>query len=73
MKNTLTKILNVLNGLNTHPLTKNNLSFKFSVLKRMIYWQIMKNNKYRNGKVIPWVNGRKLIIYPGRASESKDF
>ena len=66
----LGKKLNVIkNGMDRHPLSS---KYKYTILNRMIQWQLEKK-RCTDGKQIEWINDRKLLIFPGRASGTGNY
>lgn len=67
MKNEYAKIMSVIKGLNKHPLTQDDREYRSCVFHRVLQWQFRK--RYANkGKIVPWFNNKKLVLYPGRTS-----
>ncbi len=54
--------------INNHPLSIENIGgYKSKIYKRFIKWQLTKN-RYKDGKIIEWINDCKLKLYPSRTS-----
>lgn len=67
--NEIRKIWNYMKG---HPLSRGGVKGK-GVYLRFLYWQIIGKRIFKKGRVIPWINGSRLFMFPGLSSVTGNY
>lgn len=60
----------IIGGLMNHPMARKHQG---GVLLRFAWWQLFGKKKYKEGMLAEWINGTRILVYPGRAAATGIF